>query len=536
MEINVKKILLALCFISIAAFAKSPPPKLVVFISIDQMRADYFDRYGYLFTGGFKRLSSQGIVFSNADLNYATSETGPGHATLGTGCYPSKSGILSNDWIDPESKRNVYCVEDSLAKPVEGEGGGFSARNLVVPAIGDWLKEHSKQSKVVAVSSKDRAAILMGGSKADYVFWYGKKNGTMVTSDYYMKSFPEWARSFNASGWIGKNVPDAWTKSLPEAEYAKIGPDEFPAEQKWNGSSSFPHVFDPEKKSEQIMGTPYGDLYVIDFSLAAIRGEKLGQRGVTDVLCVSLSNCDYIGHGYGPDSHELLDLLANTDRGLGKLFDELDRTVGKNNYVVALSADHAVCPLPEFNSQYRNINAKRYIYATDIKPKLDSLASLLKYELDTSEDIFIKNSFINYALASKNGWDSVKLENEITKGFLNIEAFAGIYFRHELTSKEKSDKPYIQKYRNSYYPPRGEDFKYRIRENCIISSRTTGTTHGSPYTYDTHVPLIFWWNGAVSKKISREVHSADAAPTLAKIAGFPAPKNLDGVPLPEVVK
>ena len=517
-------------------FSRTPAPKLVVFLSVYQMRADYFERYDRLFTGGFKRLYSKGVVYTNADLNYATSETGPGHATLGTGCYPANNGILGNEWIDPDTKRTIYCVEDSTAGPVDGEGGGFSARNLIVPAIGDWLKKNSKASKVVSVSAKDRAAILMAGKSPDQVYWYSRKNGTMVSSDYYMKGLPKWAKEFNASGWIERKVPDAWVKTLPDSAYIGLGPDEFIAEPKTNGSSSFPHPFTPEKKSEQIMGTPFGDLLLMDFALSAVNAEKLGQRNVTDVLCVSLSNCDYVGHGYGPDSHELLELLVATDKGLGRFFDELDRTVGKENYVVALSADHAVCPLPEYTAEFSRIPAKRYIYADDIKPKLDSLSSLLKYELNSSEDVIIKNSFINYSAVRKDGWDSTRLEQEITKGMLAIDAFVGVYFRHEMMSAAPSSKPFIQKYRNSYYPPRGEDFQYLIREHCIISSRPTGTTHGSPYRYDTHVPLIFWWNTAVPKRISREVHSADAAPTLAKFAGFPFPKNVDGVPLKEVVR
>ncbi|MCK9408433.1 MAG: alkaline phosphatase family protein [Bacteriovoracaceae bacterium] len=531
-----KKLFALLSVVSLFVFAESPVPKLVVFISVDQMRPDYFERYGHLFTGGLHTLYTKGIVYTNADLNYATSETGPGHATLSTGCFPAKNGIIGNEWIDPETKNTVYCVEDTAAKTVDGDGGGYSSKNLVVPTIGDWLKGKSKESKVVSISSKDRAAILMGGKNPDKVFWYGKKKGAMVASDFYMKTLPEWAKTFNASGWIEKNVPDVWTKSLPESVYAKIGPDEFPAEQQWNDNTSFPHAFTPGKKHEQIMGTPYGDALLIDFTITAVTAEQLGKRGVTDVLCLSLSNCDYVGHGFGPDSHELLDLLVNLDKQLGRFFQELDENVGENNYVVALSADHAVCPLPEYNVQFRNIAAKRYLYNTDIKPKLDSLSSLLKYELNTSEDVIIKNSFINYTLATKDRWDSVKLEQEITKGLKNIEAFVEVYFRHELISAEASDKPFIQKYRNSYYAPRGEDFQYRIRENCVISSRPSGTTHGSPYRYDTHVPLIVWRHGIQPQKVSRPVYSADAAPTLATIAGISIPKNIDGTPLVETLK
>jgi len=511
------------------------PPKLVVFISIDQMRPDYFERYEQYFTGGLKQLYSQGIVYTNADLNYAVSETGPGHATLSTGCFPWKNGILANDWIDRAALRSTYCVEDSLAKPVEGMGGGYSPRNLALTSIGDWLKKKSPKSKVISVSSKDRAAILMGGKHPDYAFWYSKTNGAMVTSDYYIKSLPEWVRKFNASKWIENNVPAAWTKSLPESVYSKIGPDEFGAESEWNGKKSFPHKFLPEKKSEQLIGSPYGDKIILDFAMEAVANEKLGERNVTDLLSISLSNCDYVGHAQGPDSHEMLDLLVKIDSYLGEFFSFLENKIGKDKFIVALSADHAVCPLPEFNSQFRNIPAKRYIFSQDVQPKIDSLSSVLKQELKTTDEVIIKNAFINYSAGARAGWDSIKLEERIKSGLLSIEAFEDIYFRRELISQKPSLKPYIEKYRHSYYALRGEDFQYRIRENGVIFS-PTGTTHGSPYRYDTHVPVIFWWSKAAPQKISREIYSVDVAPTLAKFAGFSFPNTVDGKPLNEIVK
>ncbi|MDP1676805.1 MAG: alkaline phosphatase family protein [Bacteroidota bacterium] len=531
-----KKLFIILLFVSLYCFGKSPSPKLIVFISIDQMRADYFERYNQYFTGGFNRLFSKGIVYTNADLNYAASETGPGHATLGTGCYPWKSGILANEWVEHKTLKEMYCVSDSTAKSVDSVGGGNSPRNLVVTAVGDWLKQQTPTSKVITASFKDRAAILMGGKNPDYVFWYSKSVGGMVTSDYYSKSLPQWVKTFNASNWPEKNVPAEWSKTLADSDYSKIGPDEYAAEAKRKETTAFPYSFTIGKKAEELGGSPYGDKIIVDFAMDAVKNEKLGQRNVTDLLCISLSNCDYVGHAQGPDSHEMLDLLVNVDRYLGDFFSFLDKNIGKDNYVVALSADHAVCPLPEFNTEFRNVSAKRYIYAADIKPKTDTLNSKLKLELNSSEDILIKNAFINYSAGTKAGLDSIQLEQKVKMGLLSIDAFVDIYFRRELVTREKSDKLFIEKYRNSYYAPRGKDYLYRIRENSIISSRPYGTTHGSPYSYDTHVPLIFWWNNATPKKITREVHSADAAPTLAKFAGFSFPKNLDGVPLKEVVK
>lgn len=531
-----KKLFSLFLFFASFVTAQETKPSLIVYISIDQMRADYFERYGKYFTGGFSRLYNQGIVYTNADLNYATSETGPGHATLGTGCFPWKSGIQGNEWIEVSTLNDMYCVSDSTAKPVDGIGGGFSPRNLMVTAIGDWLKKESPKSKVITASSKDRAAILMGGKHPDYAFWYGRSVGGMVTSDYYTKTLPAWVKRFNASNWAANNAPAEWTKSLPETEYAKIGPDEFAAEAKWKEDTSFPHAISEEKKNEQIMGTPYGDKIIVDFAMEAVKNENLGNRGVTDLLCISLSNCDYVGHAMGPDSHEMLDLLVKVDGYLGELFSFLDESVGKNKYVVALSADHAVCPLPEFNTQFRNIPAKRYNYKNDVKSKIDSLSAALQAELKASEEIIHKNAFLNYAAAATAGVDSIRLEEKVRAGLLSIDAYVDVFFRRELVTREPSSKPYIEKYRNSYYTPRGEDFQYRIRENCLISSRPYGATHGSPYEYDSHIPVLFWWNGAASRKISRPVFSADVAPTLARFAGFPFPKNLDGTPLPEIAR
>lgn len=522
--------------IAASVSAKETTPALIVYISIDQMRPDYFERYGKYFTGGFSRLYNQGITYTNADLNYATSETGPGHATLGTGCFPWKSGIQGNEWIEVRTLNDTYCVSDSTAKPVDGVGGGFSPRNLMVTAIGDWLKKESPKSKVITASSKDRAAILMGGKRPDYAFWYSRSIGGMVTSDYYTASLPAWVKNFNAMRWAEKNVPPQWTKSLAESEYTKIGPDEFIAEFQWNDDTSFPHPFTEGKKNEQIMGSPYGDKLIVDFAMDAVKNERLGNRGVTDLLCISLSNCDYVGHSMGPDSHEMLDLLVKVDGYLGELFAYLDASVGKDRYIVALSADHAVCPLPEFSSTYRNLSAKRYNYNNDVKSKVDSLSLILKKELNSPDEIIMKNAFLNYAAARKAGIDSIQLEQKVRTGLLSIEAYVDLFFRRELTTREPSLKPFIEKYRNSYYAPRGEDFQYRIRENCIVSSRPYGSTHGSPYEYDTHIPVLFWWNGIHPKKISRPIFSADVAPTLATFAGFSFPENLDGKPLVEVLK
>lgn len=516
--------------------SQSPLPKLVLLISIDQMRADYLERYGAEFKGGLGKLYREGLVYTNADLNYASSETGPGHATLATGSYPRTHGILGNEWIDPKSRKKIYCVVDSGAAQVEGEGGYYSPKNLVVTAFGDWLKVHSLESKVVSVSAKDRAAILMGGKQPNYAFWYDRKAGRMVTSAYYTQTLPQWVKDFNAANWIDKNLPTTWEKLKSEETYAANGPDEMAGELKWGDDSSFPHAFLEERKKGDILTSPYGDLLVLDFARAAIKGEELGQRKVVDMLSVGLSCTDYVGHSFGPDSHEMHDHLLRLDLALGKFLEELEAELGEGEVLVMLSADHAVLPLPEYSAQIKHENAKRVLFNEQLKPSIAALNQKLQQEFGGKTPVLSDNAFLDYAAAAKRGLDSLALENKVRAELLKNEAIADIYFRRELLDEKKSDRAYIDLFRRSYYPGRGEDFQIRFCENCLITSYPTGTTHGSPYRYDTHVPVIFYGAGILAGRVEREVHTVDVVPTLAKFLSYDFPQRVEGAPLAEVLK
>lgn len=530
---------LILVFASLSfVFAQSNhKPKLVVFISVDQMRADYLDRFAKEYTGGLKRLIKEGTVFTNAELNYATTETGPGHATLSTGTYPSISGILGNEWIEPVTRKKVYCVEDSTVGRVGSDSIAIaSPRNLVVTAIGDWLKRVSPNSKVITASIKDRAAVLMGGQHPNYAFWYDRKTGAMGTSTYYTQELPDWAKAFNASNWVENNVPNAWTKMMPDSVYANDGPDGMEGEFKWNGNSAFPHTFQPEKKNDQIASTPYGDKIVLDFAKEAVRAEKLGQRDVTDLLCVSLSCTDYIGHSFGPNSHEMHDQLLHLDRSLGEFFAYLEQQVGKGSFLVALSADHAVLPLPEYRSKILHQPGRRIAYNKGLRPAVEALDKALRKEFGVSDSLVQLEGFLNYTAAAKTGIDSLTLEKRIRAEMLTIDGIADIYFRRELMNKKTPERPYLGKFQRSFYPPRGEDFEIRGCEYCLLTSSTTGTSHGSAYTYDNHVPIVLWGKNITSKRVTRAVHTVDIAPTLAKIVGATYPKTVSGKPLAEVLK
>ncbi len=510
-------------------------PRLVILISIDQMRADYFERFEKEFTGGLRRLYREGRVYTQADLNYASSETGPGHATLATGSYPRTHGILANEWPDRFSRRQMYCVADTSAKAVAGEGGKISPRNLAVTALGDWLKASSPQSKVISVAVKDRSAVLMGGQRPDYAFWYSSETGHMVTSDYYLKTLPEWAEQFNASNWVETKVPAVWTKLKEEKVYAQLGPDEMAGEFIWGETTTFPHAFQPGREKSQMLTSPWGDMIILDFAAAAMRAEKLGQRGPTDFLAIGLSCTDYIGHAFGPDSHEMHDHLLRLDRALGDFLQLVDRIVGKGKYIVALSADHAVLPLPEYLTQFKKEKAQRIIYERDLKPGIENSTTKLQQEIGTDEPLIQQNAFLNYAAAAKRGLDSLTFEAKVRTALLQVEGIADVYFRRELLNPHSPYRPYIDLFRRSYYAPRGEDFQIRFCENCLITSRPTGTTHGSPYRYDTHVPVVFFGKNVKAGRSDREVHTADVAPTLAKMLGVSYPASVEGVPLPEIV-
>lgn len=464
-------------------------PSLVVIISVDQMKAEYIDWYGHQWNGGLKRLYAEGTVFTNAMLDYAASETGPGHATLSTGSFPRTHGILGNEWVDPKTRKDVYCVEDSTAKPVDGLGGGMSPRHLVVPALGDWLKASSKSSKVISLSVKDRAAILMGGKNPDQVYWYDRKSGKLVTSSAYARTTIPWMKAFNDQNWVFKHVPPVWSKLLADSLY--LGPDDQRGEQLWNGARTMPKVFNLATRAEQLAGTPWGDLLILDAAEAAVEGEKLGQRKVTDLLMISLSSTDYVGHAYGGNSHEMQDHLARVDAALGQFLAELERIVGRDRLLVALSADHACMPLPEYLQDVEYRFAKRLNISTEIRPKAAAYDSTLQRQLGASGPLFTSSGFIQYASAGPN-MKPRALDAMIGSGLRAIDGIADVYFKYELVDTTTPMRPYLDRFRNSYYEPRGEDFQLRFGEYLLPSSRETGTSHGSCYNYDNHVPVLFW--------------------------------------------
>jgi predicted AlkP superfamily pyrophosphatase or phosphodiesterase len=522
-----------LLLISLAVSAERP--RLIVFVSIDQMRADHLKRYAAEYTGGFKRLLTEGVVYLNADLNYSNTSTGPGHATLSTGVYPWKSGIVGNSYIDRSNDRRTYCAEDSAAEKVDGDGGARSPKNLLATTIGDWLKASSPKSKIVSLSYKDRAAILLGGHKAKYAFWYDRNVGRMVTSSYYATSMPAWAKSFNESGWIKKNVPLVWTKLKAEEVYAKYGPDELEGEEIWGGSTSFPHRMEEKKVVNRFFSTPWGNTYLLDFARAALRGENLGSGNVTDLLCISLSTTDAIGSESGPNSHEMIDNLLRLDLDLGSFLADLESTFGKGKVLFVLGGDHGVMQLPEYLSMVEHVAARRFNNRIEVDRSVRQLDSLMRIEYKLKEWI-VKGSLINYPAMKRASLKPKAIENRIRQTLMNVDGIADVLFRTELLDKKTPQRPYLEAFRHSFRSERSPDIFIRDCENCLVTAAKTGTSHGSAYACDRTVPIVFWGTTSAPNKTDRLVHTVDIAATIAARLGLSAPKNLDGVPLKEAMK
>ena len=507
-------------------------PKLVLMISVDQMSPDYFERFSAIFHGGFRKLATEGMVYKNCSLEYAYTETGPGHATMSTGCFPFKHGIFLNDWYDPRNYAKIYCVRDSLARPVEGLGGYASPRNLAVTTIGDWLKASSPLSRVVSLSVKDRAAVLMGGQRPDVVSWYSKDEGKFVSSSYYDKRLPGFVKRFNEKNFL-QWVPPVWERLNSECDPA-TGPDTMDGEQtRLGGSTAFPHPLPDSLKASLLQFTPYGDSILLALAMDAVTDMRLGKSGQPDLLCIGLSCTDYIGHYFGPNSVEMCDHLKRLDESLGKFLESVEQFVGKENLVVVLTSDHSVQPLPEYSTRYLHKEMHRLIDVEDIEPALKRADSILRQTLHIDEPLINPHGFLGYRVADSAGLTVPGFENEVRKVLKDIKFVRDVFFRHELVSAERDTRPHLAEFRRSYYAEQGPDFLIDFKDDYLTTEKDYPVNHD---LFCMHVPLILWSQHIDHVEIHRKVMSVDIAPTLARILGVPVPSWLDGKPLKEVVQ
>ncbi len=512
-------------------------PKLVVGIVVDQMRYDYLYRYAAKYgKGGFKRLMNDGFNCQNNHYHYATTTTGPGHAAVYTGSVPAVNGIIGNEWYDPLSNRNVYVVEDSTVTGVgsdAGLAGKMSPKNMKTTTITDQLRLSNEfKSKVIGVAIKDRGSILPAGHSANAAYWFDPKSGNWITSTYYMKELPQWVKDFNDQKIPDQILTQKWETLLPLSKYTESEADNQPYENSMPEEKEpvFPHTL---KNYFTIPASPFGNTLTKDFAIATMKNENMGKGTATDFLCVSFSSTDYIGHAVGTHAVEIEDCYLRLDRDIEDLLESLDKQVGKDNYLVFLTADHGVADIPGYLTKHK-IPAGVSNSSNDSK--------FLNTELQTAFGAgqWIKSShnnqlYLDHDLMKLKKVSYLQIEDVLKENLLTLGSpVHDVFNLHDLSKAVMPD--YYRSYiNNSYNPKRSGDFFIWFEPAWIYGS-SKGTTHGTMYAYDTHVPLLFYgWKIPKGQTVER-THISDIAPTLAALLHILEPNGNVGKPISAVCR
>jgi len=525
----------ALIFVGTVCAASSySQTKLVIGITVDQMRYDYIYRYWNDYgDGGIKRLITNGSSYEDCHYEYAPTYTGPGHASIFTGTHPSIHGIIGNNWHSREESKTVYCTEDDSAATIgsNSDAGKMSPRRLLSTTIGDQLKLASNyRSKVIGIALKDRGAILPAGFLADGAYWYDKSNGSFVTSNFYKKALPEWVQQFNKRKLSDSLLNLTWKPIMSLSNYDESLPDDKLGEKPLGKMTKpiFPYDLKELRKTmgfELLNYTPYGNTITFEAAKAAIINEKMGADLHTDLLAVSFSTPDYTGHQFGPYSMEVQDMYIRFDRELADFLKFIDQTVGMSNTVIFLTADHGAADHPDL------INPPAgFINFSDLEKGLRKALSD-KIGTDPIEKIINEQIYLKKSIDEQ----TYKLIAEDTKRYLeNQPGIASVIetARFDVCGVEES---ICKRIRNGYSSSRSGDLVIVIKPGYLsMGYKKGGTTHGSYYTYDTHVPLIFFGSNINKGKVYSRVGIQDIAPTISALLKISRPNGSIGSVLSEV--
>jgi predicted AlkP superfamily pyrophosphatase or phosphodiesterase len=495
---------------------------------IDQFRYDYLERFRpQMVERGFNLLLS-GANFINCRYDYAVAFTCPGHASLFTGAYANAHGIIGNEWFDASRGREVYCVEDSDTTQVGGSSGpGYSPRNLIGSTIGDELRAASGfRSKVIAISLKDRSAVVPGGHTANAAYWYDVESGQFVTSTYYMRQLPAWVGQFNAAqpgkAYCGK----AW-QALPETPHAggKIL-------NKLDLDSTQPC---PNRNFlARLRNTPFMNKLELDFAREAIKNEGLGQGQQTDLLAISLSVNDSIGHAFGPYSDEVADTTLRTDRDLADFLRDLNTSVGLDNVWIALSADHGAAPTPKYIKEHR-LGPGNAVLSV-VKEAVEQALSRSFGSDPWVEDISSFNITLNRSTLKKHRVEKSEVEAAAAEAAASVPDVSAAFTRTQLLGGGLPLSPFGRKAANSFNSQRSGDVFLILDPYAVPLVQETGSAHGSPWSYDTQVPLVLWGSAFKPGVYATPCEPIDLAPTLAAALGLPQPSGAEGKPLTSALK
>ncbi|KIA94242.1 nucleotide pyrophosphatase [Pedobacter kyungheensis] len=509
-------------------------PKLVVGLVVDQMRWDYLYRYYNRYTqGGFKRLINDGFSVENTFIPYTPTYTACGHTCIYTGSVPAVHGIIGNDWYDPETKKNVYCTEDSTVSTVgstPSSEGNMSTRNMLTTTITDELRLATNfRAKVIGISLKDRGSILPAGHAANAAYWYQASSGNWITSTYYMKEVPAWIADYNKLKLANRFYAKNWETLYPINTYVNSTADEKAYEGK---QSTFPHQLTQniDKNFDAIRSTPYGNTLTLDLAKRAIASEHLGQDNITDFLAVSCSSTDHVGHLYGPNSIEIEDTYLRLDKDLEAFFNYLDEKVGKANYMVFLTADHGAAHVPGFMQENRlpagTVNDR------DIANKLNTYLND-KFKLNN----VVLKSQNNQIIFDHGKTDKASISFDIIKAASveYLKRLDGFQNAVDMAKISQSTLQEIQKkmITNGYNARRSGDIYYVLQPNWF-NGGNTGTSHGTWNPYDAHIPLVFMGWGIKRGTTNRMHYMTDIAPTLAALLHIQTPNGTVGEPISEI--
>ena len=543
---------------------ESRRPRLVLLIAVDQFRYDYLERFGDLFTNnGFKRLLREGASWTQANYDHTPTYTACGHSTMMTGAYPSETGIIGNEWIDRETGRRITSVSDSSVKLLGGNPNepASSPRRLLASTVGDELRlATNDRSKAIGISVKDRSAILPAGRHANAAYWFS--GGNFVSSTYYFNQLPNWVVQFNGKKPADKYFGAKWERLLPEPEYLKrSGADSPPWEnigRVAGDTNAFPHTITggADAPGPQFYSaldfSPFSNDLLVQFAEEALVNEKLGQDDDTDVLTISFSANDYVGHRYGPYSQEVMDMALRVDRQIGTLLDFVDTKVGLRNAIVILTADHGVAPIPEhaaalgldgariknddiLNTVRAAITARYNPKGTTPDPTLDYI-----YTYDFGgrpQPAFINgNLYFNYAALKRDGVNLDEIAHIAGEAALSVRGTARYFTRSQLhDGGVPLTDPIERRVLHGFYGTRSGDVVI-LAEPYKYLGDVLPATHGTPYSYDTHVPVVIVASGIIPGRYYERATPADIAPTISALIRTTPPSNSVGRILVEAIR
>ncbi|PKP10645.1 MAG: alkaline phosphatase [Bacteroidetes bacterium HGW-Bacteroidetes-3] len=527
---------------TVTANFDQPNPKLIVGIVVDQMRYDYLVKfYGKYGDGGFKRLINDGYNLKNVHFNYIPTYTAVGHASIYTGTTPAYHGIISNDWYDKFAKKSIYCVDDNNYKTVGApSGGNKSPYRMLTTTITDQLKlAQNMRGKTIGIAIKDRSAILPAGHTANAAYWFeGEDEGKFISSTFYLNKLPDWVNEFNSSGKANAYLNGTWNTYYDISTYIETLPDNNDYEGLFKGKSTptFPYNLAELRKTNSnfnlLKVIPAGNSITTDFAKAAIIGENLGKSDAIDFLAISYSSTDYVGHQFGTNAKELEDTYIRLDKELESLLFFLDSEVGKNNYTLFLTADHAAVEVPAYLNSIKIPGG--YFNPEEFREFVNGITSRYFNSKELIENISNYQIFLNKEKITALNLNIQEVSQVIADEIINFENVYKSVTAHTLQTTS-FNSGILQTLQNGYNQKFSGDVLFTLNPSTITYSKT-GSTHGSGFSYDTHVPLLFYGNGIKKGKSDSPYFIIDIAPTLASFLKITEPNGNTGTPIIEVLK